>query len=549
TNKVYDANTTATVDTTGVTGWISGDTVTVTSSGEFDNKNVGTGKTVTLTSSYGGADSGNYSITDQASTTANITQRAITISGITAANKVYDANDTATVYTTAAGGWLAGDTVTVSSSGLFDNKNVGTGKTVNLTSSYGGADLGNYLITNQASTTANITQKALTASYTGINKVYDGTTNAQVTASSADIIAGDIINFSQNAHFTNKDAGIGKNINVTNIDLLGIDSANYNLQNITATATANITPALLTVTASDDTRIFNNVQYSGGNGVTYAGFANNETSSVLNGTLEYGGTSQGAVNPGLYDIVPFGLTSNNYDINFISGLLEIISDTNVTIDMISRDRQNGINSTGQDQATQSGGSFTSLLGPGSGSSVMTGYASFEVMALDITETGALSLSSESGTTMVNFTPTREGGSIMNSGGASSGEMKTIIDSLPVFEQNGLSGPVWIKSYTISKGNQALSAAPFNGTEMETPPGYGMPEKEYPFTLTMQDGMSVQYTAGITDEGYMVISFSSSPGGVDIEKILLMGMTVVEKETKKKADEIRGVVIIKRNRSI
>jgi hypothetical protein len=67
------------VDTTGAAGWLAGDTVTVSASGLFDNKNVGTGKTVTLTSSYGGADAGNYSITDQTTTTADITPALLTV--------------------------------------------------------------------------------------------------------------------------------------------------------------------------------------------------------------------------------------------------------------------------------------------------------------------------------------------------------------------------------------------------------------------------------------------------------------------------------------
>ena len=46
--------------------------------------------------------------------------------------------------------------------GLFANANVGTGKTVNITSSYSGADAGNYTVTNQSSTTADIAAKALT---------------------------------------------------------------------------------------------------------------------------------------------------------------------------------------------------------------------------------------------------------------------------------------------------------------------------------------------------------------------------------------------------
>ena len=74
-NKIYDGNTIAVTDGTGVTftGMVGGDSLNLTSlSGTFSDKNVATGKTVTLTSAYGGTDVGNYSFTDQASTTADI---------------------------------------------------------------------------------------------------------------------------------------------------------------------------------------------------------------------------------------------------------------------------------------------------------------------------------------------------------------------------------------------------------------------------------------------------------------------------------------------
>ena len=58
--------------------------------GAFSDKNVGVGKTVTITSSYSGADVSNYSVTDQPSTTANITAKSLTVSGITASDKTYD---------------------------------------------------------------------------------------------------------------------------------------------------------------------------------------------------------------------------------------------------------------------------------------------------------------------------------------------------------------------------------------------------------------------------------------------------------------------------
>ena len=166
-NKTYDGNTVATLNTGGVTytGLIGGDVFNGTYTGAFSDKNVGTGKTVTITPSYTGADVGNYSVTDHSTITANITAKALTVSGITASDKTYDATTAATLGTGAVvyGGLVSGDTLTGTYSGVFNNANVGTGKTVTITSSYGGADLNNYTITDQASTTGNIVAKTLTA--------------------------------------------------------------------------------------------------------------------------------------------------------------------------------------------------------------------------------------------------------------------------------------------------------------------------------------------------------------------------------------------------
>ena len=113
-NKTYDANTTATLNTGGVTytGLIGGDVFNGTYTGAFSDKNVDTGKTVTITPSYTGADVGNYSVTDHATITANITAKALTVSGITASDKTYDGNDVATLNTGAVlySGLINGDT-------------------------------------------------------------------------------------------------------------------------------------------------------------------------------------------------------------------------------------------------------------------------------------------------------------------------------------------------------------------------------------------------------------------------------------------------------
>ena len=69
-------------------------------SANFDSKNVGSGKTVTNigNSNLIGAAATNYRINNK-TTSANITERAITISGITADDKIYDRDTVATTNT------------------------------------------------------------------------------------------------------------------------------------------------------------------------------------------------------------------------------------------------------------------------------------------------------------------------------------------------------------------------------------------------------------------------------------------------------------------
>ncbi|WP_433693495.1 YDG domain-containing protein [Herbaspirillum seropedicae] len=158
-NKVYDGTTAATVSGTASVTALGSDSVSVIAGGVFSDKNVGNGKTVTVTYTLSGTDAGNYNVIQPAAQTANITPASLTVSGITANNKPFDGTTTASV--NAAGailtGKVAGDVVTVAATGAFSDPAVGNGKLVNLSSTYGGADVGNYTITDQATTTASIT--------------------------------------------------------------------------------------------------------------------------------------------------------------------------------------------------------------------------------------------------------------------------------------------------------------------------------------------------------------------------------------------------------
>src|SRR5207253_126061 len=162
----------------------AGDLLTdASTAASFADKNVGSAKTVSVTGiSISGADAANYTANTTASTTADITPRALTVSAA-GVNKLYDGTTVASV--TLSDNRVAGDLLTdayVAAS--FADKNVGTAKTVSVTGiSISGADAANYTANTTASTTADITQSAITVSATGVNKVYDGTTDATVTLS------------------------------------------------------------------------------------------------------------------------------------------------------------------------------------------------------------------------------------------------------------------------------------------------------------------------------------------------------------------------------
>ena len=222
-NKVYDQSTNASVAGSS-NDIVAGDVVTLTqTSASFANKNVGAGKSVTVSGvALTGTDKDNYSLQNTtATTTASITPKAITVSGITAASKVYDGGTSAAVDASNASGWISGDQVTVNATGAFDTRHIGTGKTVSLSSSYSGDDAGNYTFTDQATATANVTAKAVTLNLAPVSKVYDGQTAYSASAAErqtlgTQLVGGDTVTTAL-VNFDNKNVGTGKTATLSSV--------------------------------------------------------------------------------------------------------------------------------------------------------------------------------------------------------------------------------------------------------------------------------------------------------------------------------------------
>jgi len=161
-NKIYNGNTTAGLSGGTLLGMVNGDgsNLTLTQAGTFASKNAGTGIAVTAADTLSGTAAGNYTLTQPTDLFADITRASLSISGITAGNKVYDATTAATLTGTAAVTALGTDQVTLggTGSGAFADKNVGTGKAVTISGyTLGGADASNYLVVIPTSLVADIT--------------------------------------------------------------------------------------------------------------------------------------------------------------------------------------------------------------------------------------------------------------------------------------------------------------------------------------------------------------------------------------------------------
>ncbi|WP_346309077.1 YDG domain-containing protein, partial [Limnohabitans sp.] len=212
-------------------GALEGDALRVIyGAGSFAGKNAGPQGFTLSGLALQGADQANYVLgSAQLSGTGTITPKAITVSGLQAQDKVYDGSTQASVQTSGAlfNGIVAGDQLSVTATGQFDTRHAGTHKAVSLSSSFGGADLDNYSITPQASSTASITPAPLVVTASAARKTYDGNTTAPgvgTVGALAGAAAGDTVAFAGSLAFTNKNAGTGKTVTVTGVRL--VDGSN-----------------------------------------------------------------------------------------------------------------------------------------------------------------------------------------------------------------------------------------------------------------------------------------------------------------------------------
>jgi len=277
TTKVYDGTTAATG--TLATNVIAGDNVTVTFGNvRFDDPDAGAAKSVTLTGISVTGDLSNYSWSPTNTTatgTAIITPYIVDLTG----TKVYDGTTTIAATQLVMGALVGNQTLTLSGTGTFADRNVGTGKLIDATgltllsgSGTNGGLASNYTLTGGLQV-ASITPASLVLTASDAVKTYDGSVSmvgaTQAPAAivkigsgtelfGADSLSGGTFAFVDANVSRNAEGSVlaDKSVSVSGVTINdGNNGANYTVSYANNT-TSTINPFATTVTALAQTKVY-----------------------------------------------------------------------------------------------------------------------------------------------------------------------------------------------------------------------------------------------------------------------------------------------------
>jgi hypothetical protein len=348
----------------------TGQTVSLTGTpvGAYNSKDVGTAANVTFSGlSLTGSDAGNYTLTMQTPASATVTKKTLTMSGLSASAKVYDATTSAVVTGTpvlaaseAAGTGATsdgipytGDTVNITGTalGTYNSKDVLTAATVTFSGlTLGGTHAGNYTLTMQTPVAATITTKALTV--TGLSssasKVYDGTINAVVsgtpallapeaigagTTSDGKAYLGDAVTLSGTAFgtYNSKHVTLATTVTFGGMSLINTQASNYSLTSPTTPSTITAKP--VTVTAITNVKVYDRTTAAAAI-PSASGVVSGDTASFIE---TYSDKNYGLNNKTLTPsgIVTDGNGGTNYTYTFNSFSTGTITKYPVTVDAIT----------------------------------------------------------------------------------------------------------------------------------------------------------------------------------------------------------------------
>jgi hypothetical protein len=344
-NKVYDGNTNATLNTATLVGVESGDDCTLDAtlaSGTFASANAANGIGVTITGyALAGTAAGNYTLTQPSGITANITPKALGITANTVTKTYGDvltSGSGKTAFTSS--GLVSGETIAsvtlTYGIGAAGTDPVAATNVGGIVASAPVAGVGfipaNYAITYTPGDLT-VSTRALAINATAVNKIYGDvlTSGAGYTGfNTVGLQNGETAGTVTVAYGTGAAATDPVGTTVGGVTLSSITGGTINASNYAITYTGtdlNVTPRTLNINANNVSKTTGAV-LTGGSGSTdfvATGLQNGETAGTV--TITYTGVGPTApATAGVYSgsVVPSALTGgsitpSNYAINYIAG--------------------------------------------------------------------------------------------------------------------------------------------------------------------------------------------------------------------------------------
>ncbi|MFO1475573.1 MAG: YDG domain-containing protein [Verrucomicrobiota bacterium] len=337
-DKTYDGTTNAALDATGagLAGVFNGDDVSLVTSNAvaaFADKNVATNKPVTVTGlALGGAAAPNYTLAIPTNLAADIAPAGLTVTGLTAVSRTYDAGTNAQLAGIAGlDSVVSGDEVTLVTNGVsawFSGRNAGTGLPVAVSGfTLSGGDAGNYNLTQPSGLVADITATPLTITAGANTRTYDGTTSATAIPTISGLHGFDTVSGLVECYDT-PNAGLAKTLSVVHYTVNdGNSGSNYAVVTVASTDGV-ILPAVLTITADNKSKLCG--QPNPSLTASYSGFIGGETPAVLSCVPSLNTTATSASAAGTYPITLGGVVAANYSIVYASGTLQVLSAPQLT---------------------------------------------------------------------------------------------------------------------------------------------------------------------------------------------------------------------------
>jgi gliding motility-associated-like protein len=143
---VYDGSTSASVVSAGtLSGVLGSETVTVSAVANYDTKDVGTSKSITVVYTLGGAGAGNYTAPSNGTLSGSITPIQLIASTPTITKiKFVDGTTKADVIPGNITGAITGDNIAVTAVGNYDDAEIGKNKKITVVYALSGIDKNNY---------------------------------------------------------------------------------------------------------------------------------------------------------------------------------------------------------------------------------------------------------------------------------------------------------------------------------------------------------------------------------------------------------------------